>query len=163
MQQCTGGVCKRTCRSDDLDCYVLDNNGYVVISKEPYQTGRFFGEIDGTVMDSLVYSQVYQRIRVYDYQAVCLDAVSTKNSASFLLTVSTFIFEKTFPRTCYLHIFFYWNSLGDLLNGRCTGLSAGRRGCFCRLNWPRSSTLSGPNPWRSNKILKRKKRKIPVN
>ena len=94
LQQCTGGVCKRTCRSDDLDCYVLDNNGYVVISKEPYQTGRFFGEIDGTVMDSLVYSQVYQRIRVYDYQAVCLDAVSTKNSASFLLTVSKSIFEK---------------------------------------------------------------------
>ena len=87
--QCTGGVpCKRSCSVGDMACYVLDNNGYVVISKDIEQTGRFFGEIDGTIMDSLVYYEVYQRIRVYDYQAVCLDHIGYSGSSSILLTVS---------------------------------------------------------------------------
>ena len=70
-----------------MACYVLDNNGYIVISKDKEHTGRFFGEIDGTIMDSLVYYEVYQRIRVYDYQAVCLDHTGNKNAGNFLLTV----------------------------------------------------------------------------
>jgi len=65
----------------------LDNNGYVIISKNQQQTGKFFGEIDGTIMDSLVQAEVYQRIRIYDYQAVCMDPTSYKSSAAFLLTV----------------------------------------------------------------------------
>ena len=38
-------------------------------------------------MDSLVQAEVYQRIRIYDYQAVCMDPTSYKSSAAFLLTV----------------------------------------------------------------------------
>ena len=33
---------------------VLDNNGYVVISKEERDVSRFFGEIDWLVIDSLI-------------------------------------------------------------------------------------------------------------
>ena len=66
---------------------MLDNNGYVVISKEKEHTGQFFGGIDGTIMNSLVHYEVFKRIRVYDYQAVCQDNVNSKNSAAFLLTV----------------------------------------------------------------------------
>jgi len=89
---CTGGVpCKRSCSVGDMACYVLDNNGYVVISKDIEQTGRFFGEIDGTIMDSLVYYEVYQRIRVYDYQAVCLDHTGYTGSSNMLLTPFKFM------------------------------------------------------------------------
>ena len=85
--QCTGEACRKTCRSGDLACYVLDNNGYVLLAEEREHTGRFFGEIDSTIMESLVYYEVYQRIRIYDYQSVCLDSIGPKSDASFLFTV----------------------------------------------------------------------------
>ena len=33
---------------------MLDNNGFVVISEDPNNIGKFFGEIDGTILNSLV-------------------------------------------------------------------------------------------------------------
>lgn len=73
--QCTGTTgCKRTCASDNLDCYILDNNGFVIISEEMEHTGKFFGQIDGTIMDSLVQDRIYKRITVNDYQGVCSDS-----------------------------------------------------------------------------------------
>lgn len=66
--------CKRTCASDNLDCYVLDNSGFVIISEEPEHTGKFFGQIDGTIMDSLVQDRIYKRVTVNDYQGVCSNA-----------------------------------------------------------------------------------------
>ncbi|KAL5282154.1 CACNA2D4 family protein [Megaselia abdita] len=72
---CTGTTsCKRTCASDNLDCYVLDNNGFIIISEQPSHTGNFFGQIDGTIMDSLVQDKIYKRISVVDYQGFCSDA-----------------------------------------------------------------------------------------
>lgn len=73
--QCTGMTgCKRTCASDNLDCYVLDNSGFVIISEEMEHTGKFFGQIDGTIMDSLVQDRIYKRVTVNDYQGVCSDS-----------------------------------------------------------------------------------------
>ena len=43
-----------SCESESYECYVLDNNGFVVISEDPLNTGKFFGEIDGTILNSLV-------------------------------------------------------------------------------------------------------------
>lgn len=63
--------CKRTCASDNLDCYVLDNSGFVIISEDSEHTGKFFGQIDGTIMDSLVQDRIYKRVTVNDYQGVC--------------------------------------------------------------------------------------------
>lgn len=50
---------------------MLDNNGFIIISENVHDTGRFFGEIDGTIMDSLVQDRIYKKIAVYDYQGVC--------------------------------------------------------------------------------------------
>ncbi|XP_049817631.1 voltage-dependent calcium channel subunit alpha-2/delta-3 isoform X1 [Aethina tumida] len=70
--KCTGtSVCRNTCASDKLDCYVLDNNGFIIISENNHHTGRFFGQIDGTIMDSLVQDRIYKKIAVYDYQGSC--------------------------------------------------------------------------------------------
>ena len=57
-----------SCDSSKVECYVIDNNGFVVISEDPLNTGKFFGEIDGTVLNSLVQHQVYKKIKIYDYQ-----------------------------------------------------------------------------------------------
>lgn len=72
-----GGLgCKKTCSSDDLDCYVLDDNGFIIISEKSEHAGQFFGEIDGTIMDSLVQDGIYKKVFVYDHQATCEDTHS---------------------------------------------------------------------------------------
>ena len=63
--------CTSTCSSEDFDCYVLDENGYVLVSEEDKETGLFFGTVNAMVMEMLVNSDVYKRLRVYDYQGVC--------------------------------------------------------------------------------------------
>uniref|UniRef100_A0A8C6US31 Calcium channel, voltage-dependent, alpha 2/delta subunit 4a n=1 Tax=Neogobius melanostomus TaxID=47308 RepID=A0A8C6US31_9GOBI len=38
----------------DIQCYVIDNNGFVLISKQRNNAGRFLGELDGSVMTTLI-------------------------------------------------------------------------------------------------------------
>ncbi|XP_063239126.1 voltage-dependent calcium channel subunit alpha-2/delta-3 isoform X2 [Bacillus rossius redtenbacheri] len=77
---CTG--CKKTCASEDLDCYVLDNNGFIILSENADHTGRFFGQVDGTIMDSLVQDRIYKKVAVYDYQGACSDTKSRYSDAA---------------------------------------------------------------------------------
>ena len=37
-------------------------------SEDKLNTGKFFGEIDGTVLESLVKNKVFKMIKVHDYQ-----------------------------------------------------------------------------------------------
>lgn len=79
-----------TCDSPDLHCYILDNNGYIVVSEEVRDTGKFFGELHGGIMEKMVEDKVYKRILIYDYQAVCfrIKKCGEGNMSSRLLTVS---------------------------------------------------------------------------
>uniref|UniRef100_A0A8D8RY65 Voltage-dependent calcium channel subunit alpha-2/delta-3 n=1 Tax=Cacopsylla melanoneura TaxID=428564 RepID=A0A8D8RY65_9HEMI len=80
---CTAGIgCKKTCASDDLDCYVLDNNGFIILSEKYEQTGLFFGQADGTIMDSLVQDGIYKRVPMDDYQGVCEDSKVNDSDAA---------------------------------------------------------------------------------
>ncbi|XP_037043821.1 voltage-dependent calcium channel subunit alpha-2/delta-4 isoform X2 [Bradysia coprophila] len=79
---CTSGACPKTCASDELDCYMLDNNGFVIISENTEHTGRFFGNIDGTIMDSLVQDRIYRRVALMDYQGLCSGENSPYSSAN---------------------------------------------------------------------------------
>ncbi|XP_045445989.1 voltage-dependent calcium channel subunit alpha-2/delta-3 [Melitaea cinxia] len=72
---CTpGSVCKKTCAGDELDCYILDDNGFIILSEDLSQTGRFFGQVDGTIMDSLVQDRIYKKVTVHDHQGRCPDS-----------------------------------------------------------------------------------------
>eukprot|EP00091_Calanus_sinicus_P023984 TRINITY_DN8374_c0_g1_i2.p1 TRINITY_DN8374_c0_g1~~TRINITY_DN8374_c0_g1_i2.p1 ORF type:complete len:487 (+),score=135.44 TRINITY_DN8374_c0_g1_i2:421-1881(+) len=62
-----------SCQNETIECYVLDNNGFVAISEDPSNIGKFFGEIDGTILNSLETSAVFKKIKIYDYQAICLE------------------------------------------------------------------------------------------
>nr|CAD7199593.1 unnamed protein product [Timema douglasi] len=83
---CSG--CKKTCASEELDCYVLDNNGFIILSESAEHTGRFFGHIDGTIMDSLVQDKIYKKVAVFDYQGACSDTKSHYSDAASTLDVS---------------------------------------------------------------------------
>ncbi|XP_039276628.1 voltage-dependent calcium channel subunit alpha-2/delta-3 isoform X2 [Nilaparvata lugens] len=75
--------CKKTCASADLDCYVLDNNGFIILSEKAEQTGMFFGQADGTIMDSLVQDGIYKKISIMDHQGACVDTKSNLNRGAY--------------------------------------------------------------------------------
>lgn len=73
--------CNVTCDSEIVDCYLLDNNGFVLFSKTPEEhLGRFFGEIDGSLMTRLIRDEnrttggsdgVFSKIEIIDFQGMC--------------------------------------------------------------------------------------------
>ncbi|XP_063761785.1 voltage-dependent calcium channel subunit alpha-2/delta-4 isoform X4 [Eleginops maclovinus] len=65
------GICPLRCDSVDIACYMIDNNGFVLISKQSNDAGRFFGEIDGSVMTTLIRMGMFKRVSLFDYQAMC--------------------------------------------------------------------------------------------
>jgi voltage-dependent calcium channel alpha-2/delta-3 len=83
---CADSTCMN-CASDDFECFVLDDNGYVIVSPDLSDTGKFFGEVRGFLMHHLVRERVYKSIIIYDYQAVCFIAKDSLNLANRLLTV----------------------------------------------------------------------------
>ncbi|XP_059477991.1 voltage-dependent calcium channel subunit alpha-2/delta-3 isoform X4 [Neocloeon triangulifer] len=80
--KCTGPNCKRSCSSLNVACYLLDNHGYIIISKNLQETGHFFGEIQGYVMQTMIDEGIFQRIRIYDYQAVCFKGDGVTSDAT---------------------------------------------------------------------------------
>jgi len=75
-----------SCEDEAIECYVLDNNGFVVISEDPLNTGKFFGEIDGTILRSLEEYRVFKKVKIYDYQAICLEREDDGSPAGIILT-----------------------------------------------------------------------------
>ncbi|XP_055904369.1 voltage-dependent calcium channel subunit alpha-2/delta-3 [Eupeodes corollae] len=82
-ENCNG--CVKTCNADDHECYVLDNNAYVLISQNNNDTGRFFGDVESGVMNVMVEMEIFKAIDVYDYQALCMEVVETSSDAHSLL------------------------------------------------------------------------------
>uniref|UniRef100_A0AAY4CLL5 VWFA domain-containing protein n=1 Tax=Denticeps clupeoides TaxID=299321 RepID=A0AAY4CLL5_9TELE len=70
----------------DINCYIVDNNGFIIVSKDRADAGRFFGEVDGSVMAQLLKSGLFKRIALYDYQAMCKTAHHHSSSARPLLS-----------------------------------------------------------------------------
>ncbi|KAL0126861.1 hypothetical protein PUN28_005311 [Cardiocondyla obscurior] len=94
---CTGMTgCKKNCASEELDCYILDNNGFIIISERHEHTGKFFGEIDGTIMDSLVQDRIYRKVTVIDYQGTCSPQESHQSSAPRSLSNSVITMAAAF-------------------------------------------------------------------
>ena len=78
-----------SCASDEIECFVLDDNGYVIISEEDSSyVGKFFGEIRGKEMRKMIKENIYQEIKIYDYQAICFINKDTTNLASTIIAVN---------------------------------------------------------------------------
>ncbi|XP_059401936.1 voltage-dependent calcium channel subunit alpha-2/delta-4-like isoform X1 [Carassius carassius] len=80
------GICPLSCESIDVNCYLVDNNGFIMVSKEKEDVGKFFGEIDGSVMAQLLKSGLFKRVTLYDYQAMCKNAHHHASGARPLLS-----------------------------------------------------------------------------
>lgn len=84
------GPCEKSCFAPDpdVDCFVLDNNGYVIASVNLEYTGKFFGEVRGHYMDRLVTENIFQEVEITDYQAVCFERKNDGSPANGLRTVN---------------------------------------------------------------------------
>lgn len=91
-----GGNCTKNCSSDDVECYVLDDNGYVVVSPRYKETGRFFGQVNGWLMQRLINDNIYEPVTIFDYQAICFEVVREPDSGTRILSVSSALRKKTF-------------------------------------------------------------------
>ncbi|XP_028255073.1 voltage-dependent calcium channel subunit alpha-2/delta-4 isoform X2 [Parambassis ranga] len=80
------GICPLRCSSLDITCYLVDNNGFILISKQRSDVGRFFGEIDGSVMTTLIRMGMFKRVSLFDYQAMCKMNSHSVSSARPLLS-----------------------------------------------------------------------------
>jgi len=49
-------------------------------------TGKFFGEVDGTIFESLIHHEIFDPIKIYDYQAICLETEDDDGAANAILT-----------------------------------------------------------------------------
>uniref|UniRef100_A0A8C6NVI8 Calcium channel, voltage dependent, alpha2/delta subunit 3 n=1 Tax=Nothobranchius furzeri TaxID=105023 RepID=A0A8C6NVI8_NOTFU len=85
-RQCTAldGKCIISCDSEDINCYLIDNNGFILVTEEQSQTGLFFGEVEGAVMNKLLQMGCFKRITLYDYQALCREYAGSSDSARTL-------------------------------------------------------------------------------
>ncbi|XP_076859322.1 voltage-dependent calcium channel subunit alpha-2/delta-3 isoform X3 [Brachyhypopomus gauderio] len=86
-RQCNAldGKCPISCDNEDIKCYLIDNNGFILVSEDYSQTGLFFGEVEGAVMNKLLLMGSFKRITLYDYQALCKEYTGSSDSGHTLL------------------------------------------------------------------------------
>ncbi|XP_026319490.1 voltage-dependent calcium channel subunit alpha-2/delta-3 isoform X5 [Hyposmocoma kahamanoa] len=82
---CEHKVCT-TCDSVNWECYLVDSNAWVVVSKNINHTGQFFGRVRPDVLKKLVDEDVFRAVHVVDYQAVCFREKKTTNFGAMLKT-----------------------------------------------------------------------------
>ncbi|XP_006092206.1 voltage-dependent calcium channel subunit alpha-2/delta-4 [Myotis lucifugus] len=75
-QQCSAGdgPCPKSCQDGDLDCFIVDNNGFILISERPqevrcWEVGDLLGEASRVRTRQLL--SLAFRVTMYDYQAMC--------------------------------------------------------------------------------------------
>ncbi|XP_058876915.1 voltage-dependent calcium channel subunit alpha-2/delta-4-like isoform X2 [Acipenser ruthenus] len=64
-------MCPISCDDDNLNCYLIDSNGFILVSKDKKEAAKFLGEVDGSVMQQLLNTGMFKQVTLYDYQAMC--------------------------------------------------------------------------------------------
>ncbi|XP_061553313.1 voltage-dependent calcium channel subunit alpha-2/delta-3-like isoform X5 [Phycodurus eques] len=86
-RQCAAldGKCSISCDDENINCYLIDNNGFVLVAEDYTLTGNFFGEAEGAVMSKLLQMGSFKRVTLYDYQALCWVYSESSDSGHTLL------------------------------------------------------------------------------
>ncbi|XP_076262378.1 ca[2+] channel Muscle-specific alpha2/delta subunit isoform X2 [Rhynchophorus ferrugineus] len=86
-----------------LVCYVVDNSGYIIVSEN--NTGKFFGEVEGDIFESMLENKVFKRVTLHDYQALCERQDEDSSSSQRILTpmyYASAIFDWVLMKALYL-------------------------------------------------------------
>lgn len=58
--------------NDTIDCLLVDNNGYILVSERLEFVGRHLKAYDEAIMRRLVANGVYHEVNITDHQSICL-------------------------------------------------------------------------------------------
>uniref|UniRef100_A0AAV2LYW4 Voltage-dependent calcium channel alpha-2/delta subunit conserved region domain-containing protein n=1 Tax=Knipowitschia caucasica TaxID=637954 RepID=A0AAV2LYW4_KNICA len=63
-RQCAAldGKCSISCDDENINCYLIDNNGFILVAEDYTLTGKFFGEAEGAVMNKLLLMGSFNRM-----------------------------------------------------------------------------------------------------
>ncbi|XP_041460699.1 voltage-dependent calcium channel subunit alpha-2/delta-3-like isoform X2 [Lytechinus variegatus] len=94
-----GYDCTPSCYNDSVECFLIDNNGYIVVSKDEGQVGTHFAMYSQNLrlFDKLVSDNIFQEITVVDYQGMCernftVSAAPTlRNTLSNIMSMFTWL------------------------------------------------------------------------
>lgn len=104
------------CKDDTTVCYVLDNNGFIMVSeaddKGKQRTGMFLGEVNDELLQDMVRVGIYRKVHFFDYQAICIDIINASSSAMYLLTPLNYL-RQVFTWFASKLATFYLNMLYD--------------------------------------------------
>ncbi|KAJ3597065.1 hypothetical protein NHX12_003465 [Muraenolepis orangiensis] len=70
-----------TLKVNHVDCVILDDGGFLLMSNQEDYITQFFGEIDPVLMINLVNTSLYSFNKTYDYQSVCDPEKDSKAAA----------------------------------------------------------------------------------
>uniref|UniRef100_A0A2K6Q539 Calcium voltage-gated channel auxiliary subunit alpha2delta 4 n=1 Tax=Rhinopithecus roxellana TaxID=61622 RepID=A0A2K6Q539_RHIRO len=90
-RQCStvDGPCTQSCEDSDLDCFVIDNNGFILISKRSHEVSR--GKVWGWLRTHHSLRLIF-RVTMYDYQAMCKPSSHHHSAAQPLVSpISAFL------------------------------------------------------------------------
>jgi len=63
-------------------CYIIDENGYIIVSKDQSDVQKFFGSVDGLVMKKLEKAGLFTKYSVTNYDKFCAKEDDVKAMAS---------------------------------------------------------------------------------
>ncbi|ROI74350.1 Voltage-dependent calcium channel subunit alpha-2/delta-3 [Anabarilius grahami] len=108
-RQCAAldGKCSISCDNDDISCYLIDNNGFIIVAEDLSLTGVFFGEAEGAVMSKLVSMGSFKRFLVefnlYSWWYSDLTIKAQRGGKTMLVPCDTeypaFVSERTIKET----------------------------------------------------------------
>lgn len=73
--------------NDTIDCLLIDNNGYIVVSEDLDYIGKHLKAYDPLIMARLVNAGVFHEINITDHQSICIrqeEKQQTSNAFSIL-------------------------------------------------------------------------------
>ncbi|OCT57831.1 voltage-dependent calcium channel subunit alpha-2/delta-4 isoform X2 [Xenopus laevis] len=79
------GLCPLSCEDETLQCYLIDNNGFIAIAKDQDKIGLFLGEVEGSLISQLLNMGIFRQVKLYDYQAMCKHPYNYHSGARNLL------------------------------------------------------------------------------
>lgn len=68
--------------NDTIDCLLIDNNGYIIVSEDLDFIGRHLTAYEPIIMNRLVGAGVFQEINVTDYQSTCMRQEEKQTTSS---------------------------------------------------------------------------------
>lgn len=117
---------------DDIDCLLVDNNGYIIISEDLRMIGRSIGDYSPAMLKEFVKAGVFREIMITDYQAVCIrpeERVTTSSAMSFLHPATNLMSNliSLFTNNLINSLFSIWTLVTILTNDLVHGFQANPR------------------------------------